>query len=268
MQQAKKKPPVKEVQKPFLTGTWNGKDAFRLARKLFFNTLVVTLMYLLLSMMLSFEGLIWRVLTSLALVGLAAGFLYSQGLQSGQTDVAFGEIMHLRKAEGKPIEASDLSRCYHPAKGFFSALIGALPFVLIALIFAVLTKPVEYTLGVLPSWVSGFMRQSEFGDALAYYQVPTVFSLVDGLRIAVRAMVMPFVTVAVKLGDTAVLWVERLSPLLVLVAPMAFGLGYRNGTKIRTRINTGIVIGDSKKKRKERKERKQRAQGKAPERLI
>lgn len=263
----KKQQPVQEVKKPILQGSWHGRDAWKLGGKVLLNVLVVSILYLVLGMMLTFDSLALRLLTSLMLVGGAAAFLYSSGLAVGQTDAAFAEIMYQRVQEGKDVPQADRDRCYHPMKGFFAALVGAAPFFLVALVFAVLTRPVEYALGVLPSWLSGLTRQSEFGDALLYYSETSGMSLVSVLRIICRGMAMPFITVAIGLGDSAVLIAERLIPLFVLVAPLGYGFGYRNGLKARIRINTGIVIGDNKKKRRERKERKKRAQ-RSPQQLV
>lgn len=43
-----------------------------------------------------------------------------------------------------------MRRCFHPFKGMFAALVGAAPFVAFAVVYAVLTRPITYTLGVLP----------------------------------------------------------------------------------------------------------------------
>ena len=54
----------------------------------------------------------------------------------------------------------------------------------------------------------------------------------------------------------------------MLLAPLGYGLGYTQGRKLRDKINTGIKMGDDRKKRRERKARKQRQRSKSPERLI
>ena len=84
-------------------------------------------------------------------------------------------------------------------------------------------------------------------------------------------MAMPFIGVAVKLGDTATLWAERLSPLWVMIAPLGFGFGYRQGLRVRARIHGGILLGDQKKRRKEKRDRRARNGARhtgKPERLI
>ena len=205
---------------------------------------------------------------SLVIVAAVGYYEYAQGASCGQSDAATGEIMYEREQEGKPVSASDRERCFHPFKGLFAALVGAIPFVLFTLVFACITQPLVYRLGVLPSWTNDLMRHNEFGDALRYYEQSAGVQAMDVLRVIDRACVMPFMNVAAFVSDDAALLVERLSPVLVLIPPCAYGLGYADGRRLRDRINTGIKLGDDKKKRKERKARRQRQQSKAPERLI
>jgi len=264
----KKKPPVQEVRKPVLIGSWHGKDAFRMGRKLWVSVLMVSVIYLFVGVMLSFDNLLLRAVLAVALVVGAAGYLYSSGSGEGAKDAAFSEILYQRRSEGKDIPDADLGRCFHPAKGFFAVLIGVAPFVVITAAFACLTQPVLYSLGALPGWVQNLMRQNEFGDALGYYATGAAVSWMDIYRVAVRAMVMPFVNVAVLMEGSAALWVERLSPVLICIAPIGYGFGYKKGLDVRARIHTGILIGDTKKKRRQRREKKRRQESKAPERLV
>ena len=261
-----KKVDIQDVHKPFLAGTWHGKDAWRLAGKIMLCVPVVSVMYLFLSLLLSFESLAWRIVFAAAPVLLAVSYLYGMGLRKGESDASFSEIMYSREAEGHPITDLDRERCFHPAKGFFAALMGVMPYILLTAVFACMASPAEYALGSLPGWTRDLLRQNELGDALQYYAVKQGIDWMDIYRVLVRTMVMPFVNVAMLMGNQAILWTERFSPLLVALAPLGFGFGYRNGLKARVRINTGILIGDAKKKNKERKEKKRRRN--SPERLI
>lgn len=265
---AKREKPVQPVIKPILTGSWHGADAVKLGFKMMLSLVFVSFLYLILSLLLSFDALILRIASALILVFAAFSYLYYSGIAVGVGDASYAEIMYLRQAEGKTVTDADRARCYHPAKGFFAAMLGALPFVLIALVFALIAKPSTYTLGVLPSWLTGYTRQSGIGDALAYYGQNEGMTLYTVLKVIVRSMTMPFINVGVKLGTVATLWTERLTPLWVLIAPLGYGFGYRQGLKQRIQINTGIAIGDRRKKRRESKERKARQRSHAPERLI
>ncbi len=259
---------IQQVHKPMLTGSWHGKDAYRLGLKRMLGMVGISVLYLVLGVMLSLDSLWIRVVLALFLVAAITAYEFSQGVKAGETDAAFSEIMYERKEEGKEIPQGDLERCFHPVKGFWAVFVGVLPFFLIALGFSLVTRPVLYTLGALPNWVEGLTRQNEFGDALGYYQTSVGMGFMDIYRIVVRAMVMPFINVATLLGESAVLWVERLSPLLLCIAPLGFAMGYTKGPKVRTRIHTGILIGDSQKKRKERRARQKRKRGDSPQRLI
>ena len=263
-----KKKTIPEVNKPVQYGDWHGSGSLKLGRKRMLSVLFVSVLYLILSLLMSFDSLPLRIITAVIWVAAAFVYLYYNGMGVGQSEAAYAEIMFQRLQEGKALSDEDMQRCYHPLKGFFASMIGALPFVLIALVFAVLAKPTSYALGVLPNWMTAFTRQSGIGDALAFYQNREGITFLAILRVVVRSMTMPFINVAVKLGADATLWAERLSPLWVLIAPLGYGFGYRQGLKIRAKINTGIVIGDQRKKRRERKERRARSRSNAPERLI
>lgn len=261
--------PVPEVLKPTLTGSWHGKDAVRLGWKMMLSTLFITFFYLVLSMLLSFNSVTLRIGFGIMLVLAGASYMFYNGVSAGQADAAYGEIMYQRVAEGKPVSEKERARCYHPAKGFFAAVMGATPYMLLAFSLALLAVEETYSLGALPGWLTAYTRQSGMGDALAYYREPVITpALLISLRVAVRSMVMPVINVAVLLGKTAILWAERLSPIWVMLAPLGFGFGYRAGIRQRIKINTGIAIGDQRKKKRERKERRARQKRETPDRLI
>lgn len=264
----KNKKPVEVVRKPIVRGSWHGSDAWKLAWNRGLTMLAVTFFYLVAGILLTFDSL-WGRIGTCVIVVLAVGYyLYASGLTQGQSDAAFGEILHNRRESGHSIPEDECARSFHPMKGWFAALVGASPFVLFAIVFAFVTEPVVYRLGALPAWTESLMVQTEFGNGLSYYYTQPGMTAVDVMRVIDRAMIMPFINIAAYLGNDAALLAERLSPLLVLVAPMGYGLGYSQGLNYRVKVNTGIKMGDDKKKRKERKARKQRQRSKAPERLI
>lgn len=262
------KKPVEWVYKPIIPGSWHGRDAWKMALRRMLTFVGISLIYLITSALLSFESFWLRVVMAVMILLAVASHQYASGVGRGQKDAAYGEIIHGRRENGHPVPEKECERSFHPFKGYFAVLAGSIPFVLIALVFAFVTSAAEYRLGVLPSWTESLMAQTEFGSGLAYYNTQSGMTAVDILRIFDRAMVMPFINVAVGIGDQATLLVERMSPLLLLVTPIWYGVGYGQGLRYRAQINTGIKMGDEKKKRRERKERKKRQRSTAPERLI
>lgn len=265
---AKQSKQVQLVRKPIIPGSWHGRDARKLALKRALSFLGITLLYVIAGALLSFNSLWARASVAVLIVGITMYYQVGVGMSQGQSDAAFGEILYSRRESGKEIPAGECERSFHRFKGMFAVLAGCLPFVLFAVVFACMTEKSVYRLGALPSWTESLMLQTEFGTGLAYYAHQPGASAVDIMRIIDRAMIMPFVNVAISFGADAVLLAERLSPLLILIAPLGYGLGYMQGLNERARINTGIKMGDDKKKRREKKARKQRQRSKAPERLI
>lgn len=260
--------PVEWVKKPIIPGSWHGRDAWKLALGRMLTFVGISLVYLITGALLSFDSFWLRAVMAVMVLLAVASHQYASGVGKGQKDAAYGEIIHARRESGYPVPEKECERSFHSFKGFFAVLVGSLPFMLLALVFAFITSEPHYELGVLPTWTESLMQQTEFGTGLAYYQTQTGMTAVDVMRIIDRSMVMPFVTIAAGVSAKATLLVERLSPLLILVAPIWYGTGYAQGLKYRARINTGIQMGDEKKKRRERKERRQRQRSTAPERLI
>lgn len=260
--------PVKLVVKPILYGTWNGGYATRKGLKMILSILFIGILYTILGLMLSFDSAFLRVLTSSVLIFFACFYMYSQGINAGEGDAHFSEIMYQHQQEGKTIAPQDLDRCYHPGKGFYEVMVALIPYLLITLVFAFLVRPLTYTLGVLPSWLNSSMEQTHVGEALSYYTSSSTSLFMPILRVIVRALTMPFINVALLLDTNGMLWAERLTPLWISFAPLAYGIGYLQGPSVRTKVNTGIKIGVHNKKRKERKARKVRTASKTPERLI
>ena len=273
MQNKGKKTPVELVRKPIIRGSWHGKDAYKIAWKRFLSVLASTAIYLFGCILLNLDVLWARVLMSLTLVMGVMYYQYVNGITQGENDAAYGEIIYARRESGKNVPAEECERSYHPMKGIFASVVGAAPFMLICLVFAFMAKPVYYTLGMLPAWTEGLMSQTEFGTGLIHYAVEEPFTLTDTLRLMVRSMAMPFINIATSISVETVLVAERLSPLFVLLSPLGYGLGYLGGQHLRDQVNTGIKVGDDRKKKREMKARKkrqrqQRTTTKGPERLV
>jgi len=261
----KKKPKI--VRKPMLQGSFHDKTGRKRAFRVSGAVLVSGFVYLVFGSMLVMDSLILRILFNTLLIAMCAGFLYMTGARHGEADAAYAEIMFQRSQEGKELADADRARCFHPLKGTYTALLGALPFVLLAIPAAITAKASTYTLGVLPSWLTIYQRQPEIGNALSYYAATSSTGILDYLQIVDRLLVLPFVTMVGNGDASAVLLIQRLSPLLVLFVPAGYALGYLQGKELRARVHTSIAQSARKKKRKETKERQKRQQ-KGPEQLI
>lgn len=269
MQQKKNQNNAPEtVVKPILVGDWKSAATWKMAPKRTLSTLLIALVYVFCSVMASLDNPVLRIIVSAAVILMVFYYQRTKGMEAGEKDAAYSEIMYQRQQEGKAITAEDRDRCFHPLRGVFATLLGVLPFVIICLIYAFMAKRWTYELGVVPSWMKNSLVHEEIKDALNYYVVNRSMNAVDALRIVARCLTMPFINIAGVLGKDATLWAERLSPLFVMIAPMGFGVGYSRGHALRTRINTGIKQGVDKKKRKEQKARRKRQRSSSPERLI
>lgn len=272
MQNKGKQQPVEIVRKPILQGSWHGKDARKIAFKRFMSVIATTAIYLFGSILLGMDALWGRILMGVTLVVGVTYYQYVHGLNQGENDTAYGEIIYARRESGKTVPAEECERSFHPMKGLFAALVGSAPFVLLTLVFAFMAKPVYYAINVLPSWAEGLMTQTEFAAGLSYYAVSETMAVVDIMRVIVRSMIMPFVNIASSFGVDEMLLVERLSPILVLISPLGYGIGYMGGQRLRDQVNTGIKMGDERKKKREMKARKKRQRqqrpAKGPERLV
>lgn len=259
---------IQPVIKPYLRGSFHGRDAWAKIPKKFLGMLGIVLLYFIGGTLLGLGGIWGSVIPMTTLILIVAFYQFGQGQDHGTADVNLGEILYGQEKEGRPVDPQDLSHCYHPLKGFFVALIPALPFVALALVHAFLAQKTYYSLGVLPSWTEEMKLQDEFAGALQYYSLQPAMTGQDVLRALVRGMCLPLITIAKEFGNDAILVAERLCPLFLLVPPLCYGIGYLTGPGVRTKINTGIKIGVEKKRRKMRKERRRRRASNTPERLI
>lgn len=250
---AAKKQGMPLVFKPYLTGKPVSALLLRRGVRILSYLLVSAVLFFFLGQLLSIEYAWLRMLVNLLVLAAFASLMYSDGVAMGEGDVAFAEIALARQSEGKPVSEEDKARCFHPAKGFLTALTGALPIVLLCLVYAFMARLETYSLGALPSWVAGFENRPDVGPALAYYHNRPGFQIQDLLRLLTRLMVFPYVNLVGADNTTLVLWVERLSPLLVTLVPLAYGFGYLRGPHFRARVHGGIASNRQKAQRKAKK---------------
>ncbi|MBQ2700592.1 MAG: hypothetical protein IJF65_05470 [Clostridia bacterium] len=261
---AKKKRKI--VHKPFQKGAPADSNLLRRSLGVAGSVLVSCLLYLFLGTILVFDQMLLRLVANLLLIAGASVLIYFSGLNTGVSDVTFGEIIHRRIENGQSPERRELARCYHPFKGFLCGLAGVSPFLIICLALAFTTQMQTFTLGVLPDWVASFERRPEIGAALQYYHREIPMGVIDYLRLIVRVIMMPYMNIVGSSNALGMLWLERLSPLLCLIPAIAYGLGYQGGVNVRAQVHTDIAAAKRKQKRREARQMTARKSNE-PERL-
>ena len=242
------------VHQPFLKGRAMSLFAARRGLKTFLYLLASAGLFFLMGQFLVLDITWLRILLNAAVLVSLYAFMFRSGAQAGEGDVTIAEIALSRSAEGKVTTREQIDRCFHPAKGFFTAFTGALPLLVACLVFAFMTRESRYSLGTLPSWLSVFQERADIGLALSYYSETTRLQALDFLRLLVRLLIFPYMNLA-GAGDTAaVLLVERLSPLLLSVAPLSYGIGYSRGEHYRAMVHGGIAANKRKAARQQKKQ--------------
>lgn len=255
------------VYKPYLKGNWASRLAARRGLKILGYQGIFVFFYIFVGQALMFDSLPLRLVTNVLILAALGGLLYMDGMKTGEEDVAYGEIAYTRQESGQIIPKEERDRCFHPVKGVFTVLMGMLPLVLIGIALALTAQPLRHHLGALPSWLEGYRTRADIGLALSYYNETTGMGVVDVLRIIVRLLLFPFVNIVGTDSPSGLLWLERLSPLLILLVPMAYAYGYSLGRKARAMVHGSIADDQKRRVRRERKERKRRRE-KEPTQLV
>lgn len=255
----KKKDAPTPVYKPYLRGNMISRISARRGLKITGLMLLFAFFGVLAGGSFGFKSQALRLVLNGVLLLFCYTLMYNEGSRMGESDVTFAEIAQKRLDEGHQVDPKDRDVCFHRGKGFFSALIGAAPFLLIALVYALIAHKQTYTLGVLPDWVQGYENQPEIGGALAYYHETAAVRLEDILRLIVRLLLFPYVNMFGAGSYDRMYLLDRLSPLLVLIVPLFYGLGYLRGPRLRALVHGNIRMARRRHNKKERKAREQRS---------
>ncbi|MBQ8136418.1 MAG: hypothetical protein IJ174_03200 [Clostridia bacterium] len=264
----KKKDTVKPVAKPYLTGKpWN-KNSLKRALKVFGTSVAFAFVNIVVGSALSLDSAFLRVLLNTLMILICLAVLYSEGVSSGDADVAFGEICYAQKKEGRKVSKDDEARCYHRLHGLLSGLLGMVPFFLITVPYAFMATKQVYTLQSLPSWASAYSGIEGIGDALSYYNQHVAMGLADVLRLLERILCLPYANIFSPGGAEALLLMDRLSPLFMLLPAIAYWIGYLRGPRSRAMVHGNIQFSQRRRDRKRRREIRQRQRRNEPKELV
>jgi len=201
-----------------------------------------------------------RILVVGLLVVAAGALMFMDGSYRGEKDCAMGETLErlAKKGTYRPSGAEQAKR-YSRMKGVWSALLSALPVVLIAAYVAVTARPYEYTLQDLPGWLGAYLPREEIGGALAYLQQPQpAAALTDYLRVGVRFVLFPYVGLLGEMSDAQSLLFDRISPALALIMPTVAAVGYQFGPARRRKSVRAIEEAKSRPRKRLKKDRSKR----------
>ena len=266
---AGKNAPKKIIEKPFIKGALTDENTVRQSLK-FLGILVITsLMTFLVCSLTSFKSDILRILINIVIETLVVVIYLDRGAALGTDAVARGEIVYQHMEKGIEVSEGEKRIPFHPAKGFVIGFAGSALFLILAVILAVTAQRQMTGAGVLPSWLDSYMRRSEISGALAQYTQSGSVYFADIIRIVVRILIMPFISLAGAENRALLLTIERLSPLFVLIPAISYGSGYLLGTSRRTKIHSEIAENRRRRVSRERREKKARISHapKGPEQL-
>lgn len=246
---------------PFLTGKPIDGRTPMAAFKFFLASLAMLVAFLIVGAMMMWNNFILRAVSNGVLLLGAYVIFWQSGVAAGTDAVNLGEMLYQRQATGRDHDLSELPRSYHPAKGYLTALFGSIPLFLCAVALALTAQRVMVGAGTLPSWLASLERREEIGQALISYHQGETMTGTDVLRLIIRMAIMPVVNIIGGENKEGLLLAERLSPLLVLLPAVFYGVGYTGGVKVRTKIHADIEAGKRKLKRRQKRERNQRTGG-------
>ncbi len=246
------------VRKPFLSGSITDDNTIRNCMQFFGILILVYFVSFIACATASFDNLILRLILNTAVIAVTLMIFYNNGAGRGADAVTQGEILYQKQEKGRTFTNSERAVCFHPMKGYLIGLISTLPFLIAAAILAVNTSVQMTDAGTLPSWMQGYIRRSDIGNALISYTNPEGMQFIDYLRAFVRICILPFINITGYSNKIGLLTMERISPLIVLLPAISFGSGYLKGKKIRTHIHTVISENDKRRIRKENKRRSRR----------
>ena len=262
MSETKKKTaaPKPVSKKPYLTGTPLDSSCIGGALRFFLYLLMMAIAFLFLGAVLSFDSFMLRLIINLAVVLLLLTVMFQSGAAAGSVAVNAGELAY-------QLNDAEICACYHPLKGFLTALIGSLPLLIAATVLACTTQRQMTSIGALPTWVRSMMDNVDNGAALAVYAQDGGVAGMTILRIVIRTCILPAVNIVGATNSDAMLRLEQFSPLLCCLPMIAYGLGYPQGVRIRSQVQADIAAGKRKARKKANKERKQRTAQNGPEQL-
>ena len=251
----------KIVRKPYLTGLPLDENTLKNALRFLGILIILIFVSFVACSSVSGSGSVIRMIFNPAVILIILLVLFNNGSNHGADAVAKGEILYQKESEGEAFTPGEKKVCFHPLKGYFTGVLGSLPFIVVSVVFALNATITRTGAGALPSWMQSYTRRSDIAAALVSYLQPEEMTVMDFLRVVVRICMIPFVNLVGAQNPHGMLLLEKLSPLIMLLPAASYGTGYLTGRSIRTKVHTMISENDRKRKKKEIRAQKKRAAG-------
>lgn len=227
----------KKQKKPVRLSKHWGMNVLPMARRMIPMVVLIVIMGLLFTALQAISLYWLRVVLSVAGVAAAALLLYYDGMNSGVLDVNASRAYMQAQADGRTLTDREDAACYHPLKALCAVLvIFGIPMVL-SVYMAFNAKDYTYTLQTLPTWLTqSYGTREDVMAPLGAYAQAVSMTIADGLRIIVRLFILTMVNLFEDPQKMTGM-IDRLSPVMMLVLPMAYLLGYLCGPNRAQKIS-------------------------------
>ena len=219
----------KKKQAPIRKANRYMKEAPGIAARLMLYALVTVVLGLLLSVIQGIPNATLRTGMAALLCFAVVAFYFIEGMSRGTGDAMNSRQMAKLEKAGHIVDEREDASCYHPLKALAgSMMLFGIPLVL-AIVLAVNAKPYTYELQDLPTWMSSsYGLREDIMAPLGVYTQALTTTLMDWIRIVVRLFMLLFINFFGEV-QTSIEIIDRLSPLFILLYPIAYVAGYMCG---------------------------------------
>lgn len=227
----KKKRPLRRAQH------WGGEIP-RMAGRMLTTLIAVTVMGLMFSALQAVESIWLRVALSLLILSGMLLLMINDGMVKGSSDAASSRYYDSAKSRGIALEKKDDAACYHPLKAICAVLaVYGIPLVM-SLIVAMTAKEYTYVLQDLPGWLTdSYGSRGDVMAPLGAYSVQQSMTMIDWMRLIVRLPILMLVNLFPDVQTMSAM-IDRLSPLMLAVYPLAYLVGYLLGPRMNRKRET------------------------------
>lgn len=213
-------------RKPLRRARYWGSDVLPTSLKMLLILVGIVVLGLMFSSLQAIGTLWLRLLISLA---LALGMLmlcFGEGLSKGLSDASASRSCEHLLAKEQTLSRKEEASGYHPLKALCAmAVVFVIPLAMACYLASTATD-YTYALQDLPRWVTeSYGTRSDIMSPLGAYMVQAGMTAADWCRMAVRLMVLMMINLFPDPQTMSAL-VDRLSPLMLLLYPLAFMAGY------------------------------------------